>query len=88
MSRKHPTLEELEKKALNIEAERAKMGKLRRVPRLFQTPFSVLRPWLKATHDLRGPCSRPDCAFRNMTAAEEVTVQAMEGKTPDLVKVQ
>jgi hypothetical protein len=117
VSRKHPTQEELEKKAEHIAAERAKvsnfrpyikhenpdnpyepgkverdrqgliLGEMRPVARLFQTPYSVLLPWLKATHDQRGPCSRPNCAFRNMTADEEVTVRAIEDKTPDLVTV-
>ena len=115
MSRKHPTLEELDKKAQNIAAERAKasnfrpcikhenpdnlwqpgkveqdrnglrLGELKPVPRLFQVPYSVLLLLRKATHDLRGPCSRPDCAFRNMTAAEEVTVKAIENQKLELV---
>ena len=49
------------------------------VQRLLQAPFSWLVVWLRKTHDLRGPCARKECAFRNATPEDVEKARALKG---------
>lgn len=52
------------------------IGEIRPLTRDGQIPFSIIRKAAKYRHDLRGLCSREDCAFKNTKASDEITAMS------------
>jgi hypothetical protein len=55
------------------------IGEDRPVQRLLQVPYSWLVDKLQKTHDLRGPCARETCAFKNTTPEDLEKARQLEG---------
>lgn len=53
-------------------------GTMTPIPRYGQIPFSDVRRAAKATHDARGVCSRPDCAFKNTSPEAWINPESMK----------
>jgi hypothetical protein len=75
MSRRHPSLEDLEKKRKNIANERAKKSKANPEGR-DALPFDLILKGRKYRHDFN-PCAREHCALRNASADDIITLLAM-----------